>query len=166
MFQRLNDDSIRIIMRAYKTTATQVLNVLTGIPPPLHLTARAEFQKFQACACRSVELGRTLDINNLDYYIKLTDVPIELRTLDITSKVLNNQYGVYTDGSRIGNDTGFSVCILKNGERFKIFQFKLNKNNTVFQTELAAVDFAVCWALKNGIRINIHTDVNLPLRLC
>ncbi|GBN19152.1 hypothetical protein AVEN_46757-1 [Araneus ventricosus] len=127
-------------------------------PPPLHLTAKAEFQKFQAWACRSAELGRLLDINNLDYYIKLTDVPIELRTLDIIPKVLNNQYEVYTDGSRIGDDTGFSVCILKNGEPFKIFQFKLNKNNTVFQAEIAAIDFVVCWALENGVRINIHTD--------
>ncbi|GBM53357.1 hypothetical protein AVEN_165033-1 [Araneus ventricosus] len=86
------------------------------------------------------------------------DVPIELRTLDIFPKGLNNQYEVYTDGSRIGDDTGFSVCILKNGELFKIFQFKLNRNNTVFQTEVAAINFAVCWALENGVRINIHTD--------
>ncbi|GBM64551.1 hypothetical protein AVEN_232730-1 [Araneus ventricosus] len=126
--------------------------------PPLHLTAKAEFQKFQAWACRSAELGRLLDINNLDYYINLTDVSIELRTLDIIPKVLNNQYEVYTDGSRIEEDTGFSVCILKNGEPFKIFQFKLNKNNTVFQAELAAIDFAMCWALENGVRINIHID--------
>ncbi|GBO32089.1 hypothetical protein AVEN_72704-1, partial [Araneus ventricosus] len=87
-----------------------------------------------------------------------SNVPIELRTLDIIPKVLNNQYEVYTDGSRIGDDTGFSVCILKNGEPFKIFQFKLNKNNTVFQAELAAIDFVVCWALENGVRFNIHTD--------
>ncbi|GBM12899.1 hypothetical protein AVEN_114973-1 [Araneus ventricosus] len=101
--------------RAYRTTSTQVLNVLIGIPP-LHLTAKAEFQKFQARACRSTELGRLLDINNLDCYIKLTDVHIELRTLDIIPKVLNKRYEVYTDGSKIGDDTGFSVCILKNGE--------------------------------------------------
>ncbi|GBM73052.1 hypothetical protein AVEN_268529-1 [Araneus ventricosus] len=81
-----------------------------------------------------------------------------LRTLDIIPKVLNNQYEVYADGSRIGDDTGFSVCILKNGEPFKIFQFKLNKSSTVFQAELAAIDLAVCWALENGVRINIHTD--------
>ncbi|GBN70378.1 hypothetical protein AVEN_269410-1 [Araneus ventricosus] len=29
---------------------------------------------------------------------------------------------------------------------------------TVFQTELAAFDFAICWALENGVRINIYTD--------
>ncbi|GBM00576.1 hypothetical protein AVEN_77380-1 [Araneus ventricosus] len=99
-----------------------------------------------------------LDINNLEHHIKLTDVPIELRTLNIIQKELNNQYEVYMDGSRIGDDTGFFVCILKNGEPFKIFQFKLNKNNTVFQAELAAIDFVVCWAFENGVRINIHTD--------
>ncbi|GBM23620.1 hypothetical protein AVEN_117373-1 [Araneus ventricosus] len=134
---------IKDIVRAYRTTSTQVLNVLSRIHP-LHLTAKAEFQNFQTWACRSVELGRLLYINNLDYCIKLTDVPIELRTLDIIPKVLNNQYEVYTDGYRIGDDTGFFVYILKNGEAFNIFEFKLNKNHTVFHAELAAIDFAVC----------------------
>ncbi|GBM29114.1 hypothetical protein AVEN_274740-1 [Araneus ventricosus] len=98
--------------RAYRTTYTQVLNVLTGIPP-LHLTARTELQEYQSWACRSAELGRWLDINNFDYYIKLIGVPIQISTLDITPKVSNNQYDVCTDGSRIGDDTGFSECILK-----------------------------------------------------
>ncbi|GBN28302.1 hypothetical protein AVEN_81410-1 [Araneus ventricosus] len=29
---------------------------------------------------------------------------------------------------------------------------------TTENAELAAIDFAVCWALENGVRINIHTD--------
>ncbi|GBN22392.1 hypothetical protein AVEN_142076-1 [Araneus ventricosus] len=106
--------------RTFRTTSTQVLNVLTGIHP-LHLTAKAEFQKFQAWACWSAEVGRLLDINNLDYYIKLADVPIELRTLDFILKVLNNQYEVYTDGSKIGDDTVFSVCILKMKNHLRFF---------------------------------------------
>ncbi|GBO17263.1 hypothetical protein AVEN_49303-1 [Araneus ventricosus] len=92
--------------------------MFSPVSPPFHLTAKAEFQKFQAWACRSVELARLLDNNNLDYYIKLADVPIELRTLDIFPKGLNNQYEVYTDGSRIGDDTGFSVCIFKKWRTF------------------------------------------------
>ncbi|GBM44024.1 hypothetical protein AVEN_13680-1 [Araneus ventricosus] len=74
-----------------------------------------------------------------------------IRTLDIMPKVLNNQYDVCTDGSRIADDTGFSECILKNGEPFRSFPIKLTKNNTVFEAQVAAIDFPVCWA-------NIHTD--------
>ncbi|GBN40228.1 hypothetical protein AVEN_245008-1 [Araneus ventricosus] len=38
------------------------------------------------------------------------------------------------------------------------FKFKLSVNNTVFQAELAAIDFAVRWALEKKIKINIITD--------
>ncbi|GBN16971.1 hypothetical protein AVEN_269168-1 [Araneus ventricosus] len=65
---------------------------------------------------------------------------------------------MYTDGSRIGDDTGLSVCILNNGKPQKTFQVKLEKNNTVLQAELTAIDFNVCWSWENGVRINIHTD--------
>ncbi|GBM31507.1 hypothetical protein AVEN_141202-1 [Araneus ventricosus] len=47
--------------RAYRTASTEVLNVLTGIPPR-HLTARSEYQKFQVWVCRSAEAGEALEL--------------------------------------------------------------------------------------------------------
>ncbi|GBM58476.1 hypothetical protein AVEN_212737-1 [Araneus ventricosus] len=61
------------------------------------------------------------------------------------------------DGSRIGDNSGLSVCIFPKNETPDIYCFKLNKN-IVFQTQLAAIDFGVCWALENHKLINIHTD--------
>ncbi|GBN57286.1 hypothetical protein AVEN_167097-1 [Araneus ventricosus] len=40
----------------------------------------------------------------------------------------------------------------------EIFKFKLSKNNTVYQAELAAINFAVRWTQENGFKINIYTN--------
>ncbi|GBN06752.1 hypothetical protein AVEN_14639-1 [Araneus ventricosus] len=68
------------------------------------------------------------------------------------------RFEVYTDGSKSNSEAGFAVCILEHREPYEIFNFKLGVNNTVFQAELAAIDFAVCWDLKKKIKINIITD--------
>ncbi|GBM38476.1 hypothetical protein AVEN_24574-1 [Araneus ventricosus] len=141
-------------MKIYRTTSTQVLGVLAGIPP-LYFSAKTEFQKFQVWVCRSSEV---LDVGELDHFVKLFSVPIEFRMIDIKSEITNYQCEEYTDESRIGDDCGLSVCILKNEHPFKIFKFTLSKNNTVFQAELAAIDFVVRWAQEKGFKINIHTD--------
>ncbi|GBM44046.1 hypothetical protein AVEN_223170-1 [Araneus ventricosus] len=70
----------------------------------------------------------------------------------------NSQFEVYTDGSRINDNTALSVCIFPTDETPNIYRFKLNKNNTVFQAELAAIDFGVRWVLENHKSINIHTE--------
>ncbi|GBL76173.1 hypothetical protein AVEN_234454-1 [Araneus ventricosus] len=144
-------------MMVYRTTSTQVLGVLAGIPP-LYLSAKAEFQKFQVWVCRSSELCHVLDVGELVHFVNLSSVPIEFRIIDIKPQIENSQFEVCTDGSRIGDDCGFSVCILKNEHPFKIFKFKLSKNNTIFQAELAAINFAVRWVQENGFKINIYTD--------
>ncbi|GBL74140.1 hypothetical protein AVEN_231030-1 [Araneus ventricosus] len=87
-------------MKVYRTTSTQVLGVLAGIPP-LKLSAKAEFQKFQVWVCRSSELGGVLDVSELDHFVKLSNAPIEFRIIDIKPQIANSQFEVYTDGSRI-----------------------------------------------------------------
>ncbi|GBL81361.1 hypothetical protein AVEN_143665-1 [Araneus ventricosus] len=144
-------------MKVYKTTSTQVLVVLAGILPH-YLPVKAEFQKFQVWVCRSSEFGLVLDVGELDHFVKLPSVPIEFRIIDLKPQISNSQFEVYTDGSRIEDDCRLSVCILKNEHLFKIFKFKLSKNNTVFLAELAVINFAVRWAKENGFKINIYTD--------
>ncbi|GBM28487.1 hypothetical protein AVEN_135656-1 [Araneus ventricosus] len=92
-------------MKVYRTTCTQVLGVLAGIPP-LYLSAKLEFQKFQVWVCRSSELSRVLDVCEFDHFVKFSSVPIEFRIIDIKPQIANSQFEVYTDGSRIGDDCG------------------------------------------------------------
>ncbi|GBM03885.1 hypothetical protein AVEN_273167-1 [Araneus ventricosus] len=129
--------------RAYRTTSTQVLNVLTGITP-LHLNARSEYHKFQIWVCCSTETGETLEVGELDYNDNSTNIPLNLKTLKINQRIPNSQFEVYTDGSR---DTDLSVCIFPKEETPDIYRLKLNTNNTVFQAEPTAIDFGVRWAL-------------------
>ncbi|GBL74884.1 hypothetical protein AVEN_243723-1 [Araneus ventricosus] len=143
-------------MKVYTTTSTQVLGVLAGIPP-LFLSAKAEFQKFQVWVCRSPELGSVLDVGELDHFVKFSRVPIEFRIIGIKPEIANSQFEMYTDGSRIVDDCGLSMCILKNEHPFKIFKFRLIKNNTVLQAEMAVINFAVRWAQEKGFKINIYT---------
>ncbi|GBM61125.1 hypothetical protein AVEN_152265-1 [Araneus ventricosus] len=142
--------------KVYRTTSTQVLGVLAGIPPTLPF-CQSRISKISGLGL-PVLLGRALDVGELDHFVKLSSVSIEFRINDIKPQIENSQFEVYMDGSRIGDDCGFSVCILKNEHPFKIFKFKLSKNNTVFQAELAAINFAVRWAQENGLKIKIYTD--------
>ncbi|GBM09849.1 hypothetical protein AVEN_205010-1 [Araneus ventricosus] len=129
--------------RAYRTTSTQVLNVLTGITP-LHLNARSEHHKFQIWVCCSTETGEALEVGELDYNENSTNIPLNLK---INQRIPNSQFEVYTDGSRVDDNTDLSVCIFPKEETPHIYRLKLNTNNIVFQDEPAAIDFGVRWAL-------------------
>ncbi|GBN30000.1 hypothetical protein AVEN_266527-1 [Araneus ventricosus] len=92
-------------------------------------------------------------------------ITIENRTLvrrqkliKLDSKISNADYEIYTDGSRIENETGFAVCILKDEINIQNYLFKLNTYTSVFQAELAAIEFAVNWAINEKVKVNIHTD--------
>ncbi|GBM34783.1 hypothetical protein AVEN_7836-1 [Araneus ventricosus] len=58
------------------------------------------------------------------------------------SNIPDADYEIYTDGSRIENETGFAVCMLKDEINIQNYLFKLNTFNSVFQAELAAIEFA------------------------
>ncbi|GBN94591.1 hypothetical protein AVEN_125158-1 [Araneus ventricosus] len=50
------------------------------------------------------------------------------------------------------------VCILKGDISFKNNSFKLEHYNSVFQDEIAVINFSAFWALKNNSKIDIFTD--------
>ncbi|GBL72030.1 hypothetical protein AVEN_115058-1 [Araneus ventricosus] len=93
-----------------------------------------------------------------------TEIPVETRVLNIESQVPGSRFKVYTDGSTNDSEAGFAVCILEHGEPYEIFKFKLGVNNTVFQAELAAIDFAVRWALDKKIKLILLWIASHPSR--
>ncbi|GBL90530.1 hypothetical protein AVEN_179449-1 [Araneus ventricosus] len=140
------------LLRPYRTTATQALSVLSGIPP-LHLKANYEYLKFQIWSCRSRGLAGTIELNNLDHYLLLSDIPLDVRVLNLPERLDDNIFEVYTDESKIAGGVEFSVCILNKENQQKTICHKLEPNNTVFQAELSAD-----WAIQNNTKINIFTD--------
>ncbi|GBN07339.1 hypothetical protein AVEN_36075-1 [Araneus ventricosus] len=143
--------------RAFRTSSTNILNVLTGIPP-LHIVAKAEFIKFRIWVNRSNEYNTIFDINLLDKCVPFKNIPSRQKLINLDSKISNADYEIYTVGSRIENETGFAVCILKDEINIQNYLFKLNTFNSVFQAELTAIEFAVNWAVKEKVKVNIHTD--------
>ncbi|GBM96702.1 hypothetical protein AVEN_171877-2-1, partial [Araneus ventricosus] len=126
--------------------------------PPLHIVAKAEFIKFRIWVNRFNEYNIIVDINFLDKYIPFKNIPSRQRLIDLDTNIPNADYEIYTDGSRIENETGFAVCILKDETNIQNHLLKLNIFNSVFQAEVAAIEFAVNWAVKEKVKVNIHTD--------
>ncbi|GBM33529.1 hypothetical protein AVEN_273022-1 [Araneus ventricosus] len=145
------------LLRPYRTTATQALNVLSGIPPS-HIRAKMEYLRFQMWTCRSRGLDGIIDLLKLDKFEKLSEIPLNTRILELRDKVQDSHFEVYTDGSKVDGGVGFSVCILHGEIQHKIICKKLEPQNTVFQAELAALGEAVDWAIENKKKINIYTD--------
>ncbi|GBM90964.1 hypothetical protein AVEN_70295-1, partial [Araneus ventricosus] len=69
-----------------------------------------------------------------------------------------SDFEVYTDGSRIEDETGFAVCIFQENNNIENHLYKLKSHNSVFQAELAAIHCAANWAASKNVSINIHTD--------
>ncbi|GBM14508.1 hypothetical protein AVEN_101155-1 [Araneus ventricosus] len=148
------------LLRPYRTTATQVLNILAGIPPLL-LKGKHDFLKFQIWTCRSGReeeggLDGLIDINNLGSHLLLPEINLNNRVLDTPEKVNDNSFEVYTDGSNVG--VGFSVCILKDEIQQKILSYNLITDNTDFQAELVALGEAAGSAVEINNKINIFSD--------
>ncbi|GBN71234.1 hypothetical protein AVEN_16593-1 [Araneus ventricosus] len=83
---------------------------------------------------------------------------VRRRVLNPPERLNDNIFEVYTDGSKIAGDVGFSVCILNKEIQQKTICHKLERNNTVLQAELVAD-----WAVENNTKINIFTDRKSPI---
>ncbi|GBM40813.1 hypothetical protein AVEN_137319-1 [Araneus ventricosus] len=143
--------------RGYRTTSTNVLNVLTGIPP-LHITAKAEFLKFQIWVRRSGDYNDIINNVQLDHNILIKNIPSDMKLVSLSEHLSDATYEVYTDGSKINEETGLAVCILNDNDNIQNFLFKLKPYNSVFQAELAAIQFAANWAVSENSKINLYTD--------
>ncbi|GBM07478.1 Putative protein in type-1 retrotransposable element R1DM [Araneus ventricosus] len=145
------------LSRGYRTTSTNVLNILTGLPP-LHITAEAEFIKFQIWVRRSAHYNNIIDNARLDFNIPVKKIPSAEKYIYPPLRIKNADFEVYTDGSRMEDETGFTVCILQNNSNIQNFLYKLKSFNSVFQAELAAIQHAANWAASNNLKINIHSE--------
>ncbi|GBM55300.1 hypothetical protein AVEN_272367-1 [Araneus ventricosus] len=143
--------------RAYRTTSTNVLNTLTGIPP-LHVVAKTEFIKFRIWAGHANFYTDILGNIQLDNNISIKNIPSSSKFIILNENISNADFEVYTDGSRIEDETGFAVCIFQENNNIENHLYKLKSHNSVFQVELAAIHCAANWAASKNVSINIHTD--------
>lgn len=80
-----------------------------------------------------------------------------------------NQTGfeIYTDGSKMNQKTGSGVAVFKNGLALESIVARLNKEATVFQAELHAIQLAMDCLLSKRIRdetISVFSDSQAALK--
>ncbi|GBM96871.1 hypothetical protein AVEN_156097-1 [Araneus ventricosus] len=95
--------------RSYKTTSTSTLNVILGIPP-LHVVIGSLVTGFNIWKLRSDRHIELMDPLKLDFYRDIKGIPSNEKIV-ILEKDFVCDYVVYTDGSKIDGNVGFSVCI-------------------------------------------------------
>ncbi|GBM34911.1 hypothetical protein AVEN_41459-1 [Araneus ventricosus] len=71
---------------------------------------------------------------------------------------------VYTDGSKINDQTGSTFCAIENEAITKTWKAKLSPVNTVFQAEMLALKAAIEWANTSNEEVNIWSDSESSLR--
>ncbi|GBM36508.1 hypothetical protein AVEN_45992-1 [Araneus ventricosus] len=78
----------------------------------------------------STEAQDILNIENLDKFLNISEIPPENKLIELTETKGRHIYDVYTDGSRINSETGFAVCIFKNNISTEEYLFRLGSCNT------------------------------------
>ncbi|GBO38937.1 hypothetical protein AVEN_1062-1 [Araneus ventricosus] len=126
--------------------------------PPLHVVAKTEFIKFRIWAGHANLYTDILESIQLDNNISIKNIPSSSKFFILNENISNAEFEVYTDGSRIEDETGFAVCIFQENNNIENHLYKLKSHNSVFQAELAAIHCAANWAASKNVSINIHTD--------
>ncbi|GBL85109.1 hypothetical protein AVEN_221328-1 [Araneus ventricosus] len=90
----------------------------------------------------SFDASFIFNLDAIDKFVHTSIFPPEKRLIELTETISNSENQVYMDGPRIKSEIGFTACIFKNNEPFQDFLFRLKPYNSVFQAELAAIDFA------------------------
>ncbi|GBM30255.1 hypothetical protein AVEN_26163-1 [Araneus ventricosus] len=144
------------IAKSYRTYPTNALNAFLCVP--LHIAANSLYIKFHVWYKRSSEFESIHETTNLVYNIKISNIPIDSKIIELPEPFVNPDSEVCIDGSGIDGNVGTAVCIFDKNNHLKSFSFKLSHYSSVFQAELAAINFEACWALEKGVKINIFKD--------
>ncbi|GBM91368.1 hypothetical protein AVEN_201343-1 [Araneus ventricosus] len=139
-----------------KTQTTELHPESDGIPP-LHLVTKLLFIRFNIWKLRSDKFRELIDPISLDFYRDINSISPN-RKIIICEDFTDYDYQVYTDGSRIGDNVGFSVCFFERKSLLPIFCYKRNSFSFVFQAHLAAINFAAGWALERNVSIKMFSD--------
>ncbi|GBM32078.1 hypothetical protein AVEN_150067-1 [Araneus ventricosus] len=160
------------ITGAYNITPTAALQVIEGLMP-LYIKA-----KMQSTLVRVGRLGRNCHYEGIHFDHESYEQPSPPSTIHpalfsledrIThgGQVPSNRtpIEVYTDGSKINDQTGSAFCVIANEAITKTWKAKLSPANTVFQSEMLAFKAAIEWANTANEDVNIWSDSESSLQV-
>ncbi|XP_035232581.1 uncharacterized protein LOC118204360 [Stegodyphus dumicola] len=138
-----------LITRAFRTTSSSALQVLSGVPP-LDLSVERESMLANVLRLRnSFSLwNRTYSPSDyMHHYSSFICSPSEfdlpLRISHNSSNIPSTDFSIFTDGSRIDGGTGCGLCVYSQQTLQFSWKRSLGPVNSVFQSELLALRKAV-----------------------
>ncbi|GBN38765.1 Putative protein in type-1 retrotransposable element R1DM [Araneus ventricosus] len=154
-----------IITKEYHTTATNSLQVITGIPP-LHLTAskEAKFVKISRLRLPSQVLNNPLDPTKYEEIQRGHHLHPAKFSIDKQISIqLSNEYptanSTFTDGSKTNEGTDSAFCCFDADNKISTtWMGKLSMDNNVFKVELFAILQAITHHENISNQVNIRSD--------
>ncbi|CAN0603729.1 unnamed protein product, partial [Ectocarpus sp. 12 AP-2014] len=145
-----------VITRAYRTISREASFILADTAP-LDLKIKTWADRYNIRAGS----GPTL-LSGFQYQIPANFTsnghPASYANFVTENCKLNHQLIIYTDGSRLEEQTGCAFVAYHQGEIIYSAKFRLADYCSVFQAELFAIKQAVTWALNSDQVINIQSD--------
>ncbi|GBM08134.1 hypothetical protein AVEN_214465-1 [Araneus ventricosus] len=135
--------SLLNITGAYNTTPMAALQVIEGLMP-LHIKAKLQ--------STLVRVGRLACLE--DRILHGGQVPSNRTPTEL-----------YTEGSKINDQTGSAFCAIANEAVTKTWKAKLSPASTVFQAEMLALKAAIEWANTANEEVNIWSEASLASKL-
>lgn len=155
------------IVRAYRTTSTDALCVLAGIPP-IRLQLSVSSLKYQVVhSVRSTHLnGYEISSSLLNRKCLSFEYPLyydshhaNFLTADYSRVKTRNWPTIFTDGSKMQEGVSAAFTVLINRNILYEKRIKLANFNSVYQAELVAILHAIDWARSTAFRvIYLFTD--------
>lgn len=157
------------ILKAYSTSPTNALQVVTGLPP---LRLFVEFEAKKGLLCRNktnIQLQNGTFVGHLQLQsnvtgwtehpaISPTDVQISTISSEDRITSVDDEISIYTDGSKTESGVAAAFVIYKANDILFRWSCKLHNNNTVFQSELFAIYMACRKAMELGGKTTIFSD--------
>lgn len=151
------------ITRSYQTVSTPALYILAGVMP-LDLQAIQDASRFLIKTARERVQIDGVDFDPEDYE-KSVDIgkihPAKRTTIPFDSvKPTGEGFEAFTDGSGLDGRKSAGLVVLRNGQIcFKAGE-RLRDGNSVFQSELAAIEMALEWVSveRPQGKVSIHSD--------
>lgn len=171
LLRKLNRQAMNIIVKVPRSTPTNAMEIILGVPP-LHLyairTGAASFLRQKdllPITWEGVNRNLTHSVSHLKYWHTLAlDLNIDTHTMQVdtcdvptpqkqftvdTDSFHDHQrgltlsdYNVYTDGSKIRQRTGAGVYIVYNDTPIHSHSYRLPNDASVFQAEILAIQQA------------------------
>lgn len=159
------------ISKGFKTTSTHALQILSGIAP-LSIQVQKEATLTKLLRLNISCSFANVFFNSKDYTKKIKSCLVHPSFTQHIEQIFlppkfspYNDNTIYTDGSKTDQGVGCAFVAYRNNNKVTSHKFTLNKNNSVYQSELLAILKAVQWSVENKfIPVTIFSDSKSALQ--